>query len=313
MNMKQIKVCLIGYGYWGSKLARNFQNSNFFNLTAIVDLSKKNLAKAKRDFPLAKVGSDFKQFVNKSNINLVVISTPTKTHYQIAKHTLEKKINILVEKPLSLSIREVKVLENLSKKNKVLLFVDYPFLFSGSIKYIKKLIDNKKFGNLIEIESFREQAPVRKDCNVVWDLTVHDVSILNFLLKKMPSSYASRKFKTLGSNQADTAYLNLSYKNNINVFIKNTWISPKKIRLIKFKFKKAIVYCDENEPIYKIKIFKGNQKNNRNYNLEIPEIDLSEPLSQLVNYIYKSIQLKKNIIFDKKLNLNITKILSKLS
>ena len=313
MNMKQIKVCLIGYGYWGSKLARNFQNSNFFNLTAIVDLSKKNLAKAKRDFPLAKVGSDYKQFVNKSNITLVVISTPTKTHYQIAKHTLEKKINILVEKPLSLSIGEVKVLENLSKKNKVLLFVDYPFLFSGSIKYIKKLIDNKKFGNLIEIESFREQAPVRKDCNVVWDLTVHDVSILNFLLKKMPSSYASRKFKTLGSNQADTAYLNLSYKNNINVFIKNTWISPKKIRLIKFKFKKAIVYCDENEPIYKIKIFKGNQKNNRNYNLEIPEIDLSEPLSQLVNYIYKSIQLKKNIIFDKKLNLNITKILSKLS
>ena len=311
--MKQIKVCLIGYGYWGSKLARNFQNSNFFNLTAIVDLSKKNLAKAKRDFPLAKVGSDYKQFVNKSNITLVVISTPTKTHYQIAKHTLEKKINILVEKPLSLSIGEVKVLENLSKKNKVLLFVDYPFLFSGSIKYIKKLIDNKKFGNLIEIESFREQAPVRKDCNVVWDLTVHDVSILNFLLKKMPSSYASRKFKTLGSNQADTAYLNLSYKNNINVFIKNTWISPKKIRLIKFKFKKAIVYCDENEPIYKIKIFKGNQKNNRNYNLEIPEIDLSEPLSQLVNYIYKSIQLKKNIIFDKKLNLNITKILSKLS
>ena len=311
--MKQIKVCLIGYGYWGSKLARNFQNSNFFNLTAIVDLSKKNLAKAKRDFPLAKVGSDYKQFVNKSNITLVVISTPTKTHYQIAKHTLEKKINILVEKPLSLSIREVKVLENLSKKNKVLLFVDYPFLFSGSIKYIKKLIDNKKFGNLIEIESFREQAPVRKDCNVIWDLTVHDVSILNFLLKKMPSSYASRKFKTLSSNQADTAYLNLSYKNNINVFIKNTWISPKKIRLIKFKFKKAIVYCDENEPIYKIKIFKGNQKNNRNYNLEIPEIDLSEPLSQLVNYIYKSIQLKKNIIFDKKLNLNITKILSKLS
>ena len=311
--MKQIKVCLIGYGYWGSKLARNFQNSNFFNLTSIIDISKKNLEKAKRDFPLAKIGNDYKEFIKKQNISLVVISTPTKTHFQIAKYTLEKKINILVEKPLSLSIREVKVLENLSKKNKVLLFVDYPFLFSGSIKYIKKLIDNKKFGNLIEIESFREQAPVRKDCNVVWDLTVHDISILNFLLNKMPSSYESRKFKTLGSSQADTAYLNLSYKKKINVFLKNTWISPKKVRLIKFKFKNAIVYCDENEPIYKIKIFKGNKKNNLNYNLEIPEIDLSEPLSQLVNYIYKSIQLKKNIIFDNKLNLNITKILSKLS
>ena len=270
--MKKFKVSIIGYGYWGPKLARNFQNSNFFNLTSIIDISKKNLIKAQRDFPLAKIGNDYKQSLNKLNISLVVISTPTKTHYQIAKYALEKKINVLVEKPLSLSIKEVKILENLAKKNKVLLFVDYPFLFSGSIKYIKKLIDDKKFGNLIEIESFREQAPIRKDCNVVWDLTVHDVSILDFLLKKMPYRYESRKFKTVSKNQADTAYLNLSYKNNINVFLKNTWISPSKIRLIKFKFKKAIVYCDENEPIYKIRIYKKKQANNNEYNLEVPDI-----------------------------------------
>ena len=147
---------------------------------------------------------------------------------------MEKKINVLVEKPLSLSIKEVKILESLAKKNKVLLFVDYPFLFSGSVKYIRKLIDNKKFGNLIEIESYREQAPIREDCNVVWDLTVHDISILHFLLKKMPNKYESLKFKTVSKNQADTAYINLIYKNNINVFLKNTWISPIKIRLIKF-------------------------------------------------------------------------------
>ena len=311
--MKKFKVSIIGYGYWGPKLARNFQNSNFFNLSSIIDISKKNLIKAKRDFPLAKIGNDYKQSLNKLNISLVVISTPTKTHYQIAKYALQKKINVLVEKPLSLSIKEVKILENLAKKNKVLLFVDYPFLFSGSIKYIKKLIDDKKFGNLIEIESFREQAPIRKDCNVVWDLTVHDVSILDFLLKKMPYRYVSRKFKTVSKNQADTAYLNLSYKNNINVFLKNTWISPSKIRLIKFKFKKAIVYCDENEPIYKIRIFKKKQLNNNEYNLEVPDLDLSEPLSVLVNYIYKSLSEKRNIIFNNNLNLNITKILKKLS
>ena len=310
--MKKFKVSIIGYGYWGPKLARNFQNSNFFNLTSIIDISKKNLIKAQRDFPLAKIGNDYKQSLNKLNISLVVISTPTKTHYQIAKYALEKKINVLVEKPLSLSIKEVKILESLAKKNKVLLFVDYPFLFSGSIKYIKKLIDNKKFGNLIEIESFREQAPIRKDCNVVWDLTVHDVSILHFFLNKMPHRYESRKFKTVSKNQEDTAYLNLSYKNNINVFLKNTWISPSKIRLIKFKFKKAIVYCDENEPIYKIKIFKKKQVNNNGYNLEVPDLDLSEPLSVLVNYIYKSLSNKRNNIFNNNLNLNITKILKKL-
>ena len=311
--MKKFKVSIIGYGYWGPKLARNFQNSNFFNLFSIIDISKKNLMNARRDFPLAKIGTDYKLSLNKSNISLVVISTPTKTHFKIAKYALEKKINVLVEKPLSLSIKEVKILENLAKINKVLLFVDYPFLFSGSVKYIKKLIDNKKFGNLIEIESFRELAPIRKDCNVVWDLTVHDISILHFLLNRMPYRYESRKFKTVSKNQADTAYLSLSYKNNINVFLKNTWISPSKIRLIKFKFKKAIVYCDENEPIYKIRIFKKKQLNNNEYNLEVPDLDLSEPLSVLVNYIYKSLSEKRNIIFNNNLNLNITKILKKLS
>ena len=112
---------------------------------------------------------------------------------------------------------------------------------------------------------------------------------------------------------ADTAYLNLVYKNKLNVFIKNSWISPTKIRLMKFKFKKAIVHCDENEPINKIKIFKKKNRRSLEYNLEIPEIDLSEPLSVLVNYIYKSINFKNNKIFENDFNLGITKILKKLA
>ena len=89
--MKKFKVSIIGYGYWGPKLARNFQNSNFFNLFSIIDISKKNLMNARRDFPLAKIGTDYKLSLNKSNISLVVISTPTKTHFKIAKYALEKK------------------------------------------------------------------------------------------------------------------------------------------------------------------------------------------------------------------------------
>ena len=95
--------------------------------------------------------------------------------------------------------------------------------------------------------------------------------------------------------------------------MKNTWISPEKIRLIKLKFKKAIIYCDENEPINKIKIFKKKSLKNLKYNLEIPEINLAEPISILVYYIYRSINERTNKIFDRNLNLNITKTLKKLS
>ncbi len=309
MNNK-LKVCLIGYGYWGPKLARNFQNSNLFNLVAVSDKSKANLLKAKKDFPLVKTSTNFKKVITK-NIDIVVIATPTQTHFEISKFSLEKKKHILVEKPISLNINNVKKLERISKKNKKLIFVDYPFLFSGTINYIKKIIDNNKYGKLLEIESYREQAPIRKDVNVVWDLAVHDISILSYLLKENPKKMKSLKLNTFNTSKANTAYINLIYKNKINVFIKNTWISPTKIRLMKFKFKKAIVYCDENESMYKIKIY-SKKNNHLKYNIEIPDIDLSEPLSNLVYYIYKTIRNKEKSIFDT-LNLNITKILQKLS
>ena len=240
--INKLKVCLVGYGYWGPKLARNFQNSNFFNLISISDKSKSNLIKAKKDFPLINTSTDFKKLITK-NIDLVVIATPTDTHFKIAKIALEKKKHILVEKPISLSTADVLKLKKISKKNKKLIFVDYPFLFSGSINYIKKIIENKKYGKLLEIESYREQAPIRKDVNVVWDLAVHDISILSYLLKQNPKNMKSLKINTVNTPKADTAYINLVYKNKLNVFIKNSCISPTKIRIMKFKFKKAIVYC----------------------------------------------------------------------
>jgi len=309
MNNK-LKVCLVGYGYWGPKLARNFQNSNFFNLVSISDKSKSNLTKAKKDFPLINASTDFKKLIT-SNIDLVVIATSTETHFEISKFALEKKKHILVEKPISLSTTDVLKLQKISRKNKKLIFVDYPFLFSGSINYIKKIIKDKKFGKLLEIESYREQAPIRKDVNVVWDLAVHDISILTYLLKQNPKNMKSLKINTVNTPKADTAYINLTYKNKLNVFVKNSWISPTKIRLMKFKFKKAILYCDENESMYKIKIY-SKKNNHLKYNLEIPDIDLNEPLSNLVDYIYRTVRKKEESMFDS-LNINVTKILKKLS
>ena len=306
-------ACLIGYGYWGSKLARNFQNSQFFDIVSIVDKKYKNLVSAKKTYPLANYFKDYKKAIKNDSLDLVIISSPTSTHFKIAKYSLENSKHVLVEKPLSLSFNEVKKLNNIAKTKKRMIFVDYPFLFSGSTNFIKKTINEKRYGEILEIESYREQAPIREDCNVVWDLGVHDISILNYLLNKKPKSTKSIKIKNLNSHLADTAYLNLIYKNKLNVFIKNSWISPTKIRLIKFKFKKAIIHCNENEPIYKIKIFKKKNKSNLEYSLEMPEIDLTEPLSLMADYIYKSIIHKNNRIFKNNLNFNITKILKNLS
>ena len=304
------RVALIGYGYWGPKLARNINNSNIFQIDYIIDNLKKNLDKANKDFPLSKSLKNYNS-LKKDDIDLVVISSPTKTHYKIAKHFLDFS-HVLVEKPLSLNSKDIIDLERKAKINNKLLFVDYPFLFSGSINFIKTIIKKKKYGKLLEIESFREQAPIRLDADVVWDLGVHDISILKHWLNQNPIKIKSIKYNTVKTLKKDTAYINLEYRNNIKVFIKNSWISPTKIRLIKLKFERAIIYCDENEPIYKLKIYTKKNSSSLIYKLEVPELDLSEPLYNLIEYVGKSISKNKNLIFSKNFNLDITKVLEKI-
>ena len=309
-----LNISIIGYGYWGEKLARNFQNSTDFNILSIVDKKKTNLVNAKKNLPSIKCYLDYKKAIKNDLLDLVVISTPTSTHFNIAKTSLEHSKHILVEKPLCLSLKQVDELNSASKLKKKMIFVDYPFLFSGTINYIKKIIDLNKYGKILEIESFREQAPVRKDVNVIWDLGTHDISILTYLLNKQPHSIQTIKKDNIKKGLCDSAYINLKYKNNLNVLIKNSWISPTKIRLIKIKFQKAILYCDENESLYKIKIYKKKDKQNwTDYLLEVPEIDLSEPLSKMTSYIFNSIKKNRNYLFEKNFNRKITLLLEKIN
>ena len=308
-----LKVALIGYGYWGSKLARNFQNLEYFNLVAIADKEPKNLLLAKKNYPLTKVFKNYKKAIKNNIIDLVIIASPTITHYKVSKFALENSKHVLVEKPLSLSLKEVKKLNKIANNKKKLIFVDYPFLFSGTINFIKKIINKGTYGRILEIESFREQAPIRKDVNVIWDLCTHDISILTYLLKANPRSIHTIKKKNIKGPFCDTAYVNLKYPNNLNVLIKNSWISPTKIRLIKIKFEKAILYCDENESLYKIKIYKNKSNKLINYNLKVPDIDLTEPLSKLASYIQKSIKNNSNKLFQSKFNERITYLLEKIN
>ena len=175
-------------------------------------------------------------------------------------------------------------------------------------------MDENTYGKILEIESFREQAPVRNDVNVIWDLATHDISILTYLLKAPPHRVQTIKMKNSNSTFCNSAYINLKYKNNLNVLIKNSWISPTKVRLIKIKFQKAILYCDENESLYKIKIYKRKSNNNLSkYTLEIPEIDLTEPLSKLADYISLSIKRNNNRLFQNRFNEKITHLLEKIN
>jgi predicted dehydrogenase len=304
-----IDVCVIGFGYWGPNLCRNFVNAPGYNLKSICDNNKLNLQKAKKNYPSTSIYLNFNEAINKNNYDLVVLATPTSTHFKIASLILKKKINILVEKPLCLNLNDHIKLNKIAKKNNVKIFVDFPFIFSGSVQYIKNIIKKNIYGNLKSIESYREQAPVRKDTSVLWDLSIHDISIINFLLYPNHNKIVS-VLKYNRTKNYNKVLINIKNK-NIDILIKNNWNSPTKIRLIKFVFDNAVIYYDENENLYKIKIYKKYMDKFNKHTLTIPNIDLSEPLFNLAKHIQRNLN-KRNKLSDDNFNLSITNFMTKL-
>jgi predicted dehydrogenase len=307
---KKYNVLIVGFGYWGPILSRNFQSHQNFNIRAICDSNSVNLTKAKNVYPHSKIYNSFNKAMENDDIDIVVVSSPTSTHYKIVKLALNKKKHVMCEKPLSLKLNEVKNLIKLSKKNKKFLFVDYPFIYSESVSYIKKIFKNKKLGKPLIYESIREKAPYRKDANVIWDLGIHDFSILQYLLNDLPLSSSIETNRTKIKFKSDFANINLKYKNNFSAFIKLNWSSPIKIRLIKIYFEKGLLIYDENEGIYKISVYK---KSKQGYNLEMPQINKNETLNLFVSYIYNALNNKKINKFDFNFSLNITSAILKIT
>ena len=307
---KKYNALIVGFGFWGPILARNFQSSLYFNIHSICDSDSINLNKAKNIYPNSIYYQSYEKALDNPKIDIVIISTPTKTHYKITKMALSKKKHVLCEKPLSLKLGQVKHLIKLSKKNKKFLFVDYPFIYSESVSFIKKIINKKRLGKALIYESIREKAPYRKDTNVIWDLGIHDVAILQYLINKTPIKFEVNSYKTKKNYKSDFANINLYYKDNFSAFIKLNWASPIKIRLIKIYFEKGLLIYDENEDIYKVSIYK---KNKRGFNHQFPLVYFNETLKLFVNFIGNTL-LKANFNnFNFNFSLNLTKTILKIT
>jgi predicted dehydrogenase len=307
---KTYNILLVGFGYWGPILARNFQSNLIFNIHSICDANKNNLKKAKNIYPNSFFFNDYRKAIKSSNVDIVIISTPTNTHYKIAKYSLDNMKHVMCEKPLCLKLDEVKRLVSISRKNKKFLFVDYPFIYSESVNYIKKIIKRGTLGKPLIYESLREKAPYRKDTNVVWDLGIHDFAILQYLTNEVPSSSNLSIFKSRSGYKSDFANINLFYKNNFSALLKLNWGSPIKIRLIKIYFEKGLLIYDENEDIYKVSIYK---KTRVGYKHQLPLVYFNETLKLFVEYIGKTLIENNFKKFDLNFSTNITKTILKIS
>tara|TARA_B100000073_G_C23736175_1_gene572238 strand:- start:1031 stop:2038 length:1008 start_codon:yes stop_codon:yes gene_type:complete len=251
-----IKIGIIGMGYWGPNLYRNFDSNKDFLVKYICDRDLKVLNKISVSKEYTLKVNNYKKIINDSDIQAIVIATPVSTHYSLAKECLEAGKNIFVEKPLADSSIKCQSLINIAKKNSLTIFVDHTFLYTSAVNKMKEIASKKDFGNLLYYDSTRiNLGLIQNDINVMWDLAVHDLAILNFIESRKPKIVSAVGHKHFKSKPVTSAYLTIKYDNNFVAHINVNWLSPVKIRQTILGGSKKMILYNDLEPSDKIKVF----------------------------------------------------------
>lgn len=317
----KIKIVLIGLGAWGKNFQRIVENySNKFELVAIVDPVLK-----KSD--LLTFNSLDEIFENNLEFDAAIVTTPAKTHFEIAKKLIQNRKHCLVEKPLTTSIKQASELYKLSKKYSVKLLVDHTFLYDPALKYIHNYLRKGNLGKLLHISFERTNlGPVRPDVNANWDLTTHDISILSSIFSTTPTKVSASGASFLDKENEDIINVSLNYK-NVFVTLISSWLHPEKTRKIKFVgTNKMLVWdnmsFDQEIKIYDKSISNDSEKNVdlyknlkliRNGKILIPYIRKEEPLKNVVDDFYNLINEKSfNTLNGEKLTLDTINTLEKI-
>ena len=249
-----LRVGIVGLGYWGPNLLRNFSTESRTRVSALCDLDNNRMMKIGRQYPSANRFTDYESFLNE--VDAIAISTPVDTHYSLAKTALEAGKHCLIEKPMTATVTEAQELIDMAKERSLILAVDHTFLFTGAVRKIKEIIDSEELGAIWYYDSVRINLGLfQRDINVIWDLAPHDLSIMDYLIQKEASSLVCLGTSHVPSGLADVAYLNLEFGNGFVANFHVNWLSPVKIRSIIIGGSKKMLVYDDMNPSEKIRIY----------------------------------------------------------
>ena len=318
-----LKIGLIGCGYWGKKLARNFISSKYTKLEFIADTDKKNKENYKhiRDLIFTR---NYKKIIDK--VDAVAIATPTEAHFRIAYDVIKRNKHLMITKPPTKYLHEMIKLKKEAEKRKLVLLIDFTFLYTDSIQHIKKIIKSKKMGKIYSYESMRQNLGIfNKHENVIMDLACHDISIILFIFGKMPIAVSATGSSFLPKKQENNAQITLFFKNNFVSYVNCSWLSPIKNRNIIIAGEKSMLLYNDLEKKRKIRLFYYNKKirseKNRhnvhkmleNYSktrVYIPKLKGSEALKNEISDFATCIKKRKIPISNSHVAVNVTKILN---
>jgi predicted dehydrogenase len=316
-----LRVGVIGYGYWGPNVVRNFHALEGSRVVAICDRNPEALNRARKAHRDIITTAESADIIGSSEIDAVAVITPVWTHYELAKAALESGKHVFVEKPFTSSSAQAEALIEIAEKKNLKIMVDHTFLFTGAVRKIRELIDQGELGKLYYYDSSRVNLGLfQHDVNVVWDLAPHDLSIVNYLLNMKPEAVVATGQNHLNGH-ADVAFITTYYPDNVIAHLNVNWLSPVKVRTTLIGGEKKMLVWNDLEMDEKIKVYdKGvaikNQEgvykllvSYRSGDMWAPRVEQTEALKFELSYFLKCINENLTPINDGIAGLDVVRIL----
>src|ERR1700735_457856 len=316
-----IRIGVIGYGYWGPNIVRNFHGQERSRVVAVCDKSPKSQKRVKQTYPDMLVTDDANELLTSPDIDAIAVVTPVWTHFELAKTALENGKHVFVEKPFTCTTAQAEELIELADRKNLKIMVDHTFLFTGAVRRMKELIDNGTLGELYYYDSMRVNLGLfQHDVNVLWDLAPHDLSIMDYLIKEKPTAVVATGERHL-NGVADIGSMTLYYPDNMIGHINVNWLSPVKVRTTLIGGEKKMLVWNDLEADEKLKIYdKGVQMGSgeavyqtlvsyRTGDMRAPRVEQVEALKVEAAYFVDCIVNNKTPFNDGAAGLHVVRIL----
>jgi len=320
--MSNITIGVIGYGYWGPNIVRNFFTATDCTVKAVADGRPERLGVLAKVFPSISGVKTAEEIINDKEIDAVVVATPVFTHFALAKKALENGKHVLIEKPMTSTVAQAEELIELAAQKGLTLMADHTFLYTGAVQKMKELIDTGIVGTPSYFDSSRINLGLfQPDVNVLWDLAPHDISILTYLITEAPFSINATGISHTHNNIENIAYMTVNYNSDFIAHFNCSWTSPVKVRQTLIGGDKKMIVYNDLEPSEKVRVYDTSFNHTtddektkimvdyRTGDVYIPKISLSEALSGVANDFIQSIIQKKKPLANAHLGMQVVKIL----
>ena len=316
-----MKIGVVGLGYWGPNMVRNFLAARGVEGVVCCDMLTRRLENITRLFPSVEVTTSYDEMLQRDDVKAVAIVTPVSTHYPLALKALKAGKHVLIEKPMTARSVEAQELIQTAYERGLVLMVDHTFVYTGAVRKMKELISKGDIGEILYFDSVRVNLGLfQHDASVIWDLAPHDISIMDYLIDQKPISVSAVGVRHFNGFE-DIAYLAVHFAGRVIAHFHVNWISPVKVRKILLGGTKLMVVYDDMEPSEKVRVYdRGVDVKEeesiyktlvqyRTGDMFAPHIDATEALSRMTGEFVECVQTGKRPVADGAAGLNVVRIL----